>query len=160
MLVTMIVVTALLAGAVVIVQMQLTSARSTELTRSGITSVYCAEAGLTAARPTIAANYNLWAGSLGSTTQPAWLSNTAFSHDLDGDNIDDFEITIRDNDDELAPAANIATADIDLKVFIVSRCIKFPDTPKQVTELIEYEPAGANCYDSQLGGCNSRGNKN
>lgn len=160
MLVTMVLVTSLLAGAVVLVGMQLASGRSTELTRSGISALYCAEAGLTAARPTISTSYSLWDASLLSTTQPSWLSSSAFSHDLDGDGVADFEITIRDNDDEVAPAANNLAQDLDLKIFIVSTCIKYPDTPKQVTELIEYTAAGAACYDRQAGGCNGRGNSN
>ena len=159
MLLTMILITSLLTGAVVIAAMQLSSGRSTELTRSGLSAMYCAEAGLTAARPTIMGNYDQWAGSLGATTQPTWLSNTAFSHDLDGDGVDDFAITIKDNDDEAPPAANNLAVDTDLKIFIVSTCIKFPDTPKQVSELVEYK-AAANCYPSQEGGCNGRGNTN
>lgn len=168
MLVTMVVITSLLAGAVVIVAMQLASGRSTDLTRTGLTSMYCAEAGLTAARSTITGNYDQWATTLPSTTltptikpppQPAWLSNTAFSHDLDGDGVDDFEVTILDNDDEPANTANDLFADADLKVFVISTCTKFPDNPKQVRELIEYKPA-ANCYASQEGGCNGRGNTN
>jgi hypothetical protein len=159
MLVTMVVITSLLAGAVVLVAMQLASGRSTDLTRTGLSAMYCAEAGLTASRATVAGNYDQWSTSLTSTTQPAWLSNTAFSHDLDGDGVDDFAITIKDNDDETAPTPNDLAIDTDLKIFIVSTCIKFPDTPKQVSELIEYKPA-ANCYGSQEGGCNGRGNQN
>jgi hypothetical protein len=160
MVLTMVIITALLSGSAVLVSLQITAGRSTELTRSGLSAIYCAEAGLTAARPAIAANYPQWNASLGATSQPAWLSNTAFSHDLDNDGVDDFAITIRDNDDEVAPAANDLAHDLDLKVFLVSTCIKYPDTPKEVTELVEYQVGGAPCYGAQVGGCIGRGNAN
>ena len=160
MLITMIIIGALLAGAAVVVSMQMSSNRSTDLTRTGVSALYCAEAGLAAAHPTVAANYSQWAASLGSATQPAWLDNTVFSHDLDGDGVDDFTITIKDNDDEIAPAANVPGTDIDLKIFIVSTCTKYlPDNPKQVTELIQYT-GGGTCYQSQEGGCGGNGNSN
>jgi hypothetical protein len=163
MLITMIVVASLLAGAAVLVSMQLASSRSTDLTRAGLSSLYCAEAGLAAAHPTVASSYNQWAATLiadpTGSTQPAWLNNTVFSHDLDGDNVDDFIVTIRDNDDEIAPLANDPTIDKDLQVFITSTCTKYPDTPKQVQELVKFT-GGGGCYQSQQGGCNSNGNSN
>ena len=163
MLVTMIIVSALLAGAAVLVSMQLASSRSTDLERNGLASLYCAEAGMMAAQPTVTSNYSQWAGSMCTTapslcTQPSWLSNTAFSHDLDGDGIDDFYVYIKDDDDETSGANNPAV-DTNNKVFIVSTCTKYPDTPKQVEELILYIPT-ANCYQGQQGGCNGRGNNN
>ncbi|HEU0034744.1 MAG TPA: pilus assembly PilX N-terminal domain-containing protein [Kofleriaceae bacterium] len=159
MMITMVLITVMLAGGAAIVGMQTKSNRSADTTRTGLSALYCAEAGLSAARPVIVTNYDKWSASLGGTTQPDWLSSTAFSHDLDGDGVDDFAITLRDNDDEAAPAANNPTVDTDQKIFIVSTCIKYADQPKQVTELVEYKEA-ANCYASQEGGCNGRGNSN
>jgi hypothetical protein len=159
MLVTLVLITTLLAGGVVLVGLQLKSSRSTELTRNNVSGTYCAEAGLAAARAAVAANYDQWNPALASGQQPDWLSNTAFSHDLDGDGADDFVIVLRDNDDEVPPAPNDPTRDIDLKIFIVSTCIMHPGHPKRVLELIEYKPA-LNCYESQEGGCNGRGNAN
>jgi len=60
MLVTMIIISSLLAGAAVLVSMQLASNRSSDITRSGLSATYCAEAGLSAARSVVAANYNNW----------------------------------------------------------------------------------------------------
>src|SRR2546430_14927529 len=119
MLVTLIITTSLLAGAAVVVSMQLSSTTSTGLTKNGLSALYCAEAGLAAARPTVANNYGLWNSTLTNDptgqAQPAWLSNTALSHDLDGDGVDDFTVSIKDNDDEIAPVANNPAIDTDTK---------------------------------------------
>ena len=162
MLITMIVISALMGGAAVLVQLNLSSSHGTELAKHGLTALYCAEAGLTAARATVAASYPQWAGSLCTTTpstsctQPAWLASTAFSHDLDGDGVDDFVIYIKDNDDD-GTAANNKAVDNDLQIFVVSRCIKYPESPKEVEELIQYS-GGGTCYDAQQGGCGANGN--
>ena len=163
MLVTLIIISSLLAGAAVVVSMQLASQRSSGLTRVGLSALYCAEAGLSAAHATVAANYGQWNPTLladpTGSTQPAWLGNAAFSHDLDGDGVDDFIVTIKDNDDETAPVPNDPTTDIDTKVFIVATCTKYSDTPKQVVELVKYT-GGGTCYQSQEGGCGGNGNGN
>lgn len=163
MLVTLIIIAALLGGAAVVVSMQLSSTQSTALTKNGLSAMYCAEAGLTAARPTVAASYGQWNVTLQADptgrTQPSWLGDTAFSHDLDGDGADDFVVAIKDNDDEIAPAVNDPTTDIDTKIFIVATCTKYPDTPKQVEELVKYS-GGGTCYQSQEGGCAGNGNSN
>lgn len=158
MLVTMVILASLLAGAAVLVSLQLGANRSTDMTRSGISALYCAEAGLAAARTTVAANYAQWNASLNQTTEPTWLAN-AFSHDLDGDTIADFQITLKDNDDEQSPLANDPTRDNDLQVFVVSTCIKHAETPKQVSELLLFNGA-TSCYQSQVGGCGGNGNSN
>jgi len=133
MLVTMIVVSALLAGAAVLVSMTL-------------------------AQPVVIANYSQWAGSLCTTMpncpEPSWLTS-GFNHDLDGDGIPDVTVYIKDNDDSDPSLA----VDTDNTIFIVSTCIKYPDTPKQVEELILYTPTPT-CYQGQQGGCNGRGNNN
>ena len=167
MLVTMIIIASLLAGAAVVASMQVSSNRSTELTRNGLSALYCAEYGLTAGRGYVTQNFMLWNAALtancsdGDCTtliQPTWLDNAVFSHDIDGDGVDDFEISIRDNDDETS-GAQVYTTDIDNTVFIVSRCTKYPDTPKQIEELVLYKPA-MNPYCTQEAGVNSRANDN
>lgn len=168
MVVTMIVVAALLAGAAVLASMQLSSNRSTELTRNGLAALYCAEAGLTAARAHVANNYAVWTAALAANcadadcttlVQPTWLGTGAFSHDVDGGAVsDDFQVYIRDNDDEPSGTQDYA-ADVDDQVFIVARCTKYADTPKQVEELIKYKPA-MNPYCAQEAGANSRNNDN
>ncbi|MDQ3365008.1 MAG: hypothetical protein M3680_06240 [Myxococcota bacterium] len=165
MLVTMVIVAALLAGAAVVTSMQMSANRATDLTRTGLSALYCAEAGLTLSRAAVASNYDSWGPALAQSqaalaintvpAQPAWLGPTVFDHDLDNDGAADLIVYIRDDDDE--PGANNTALDTNGKVFIVSRCIKWPDTPKQVEELISYTPA-ANCYRDQEGGCNQRNN--
>ena len=163
MLVTMMLISALLAGAAVLVQMNLVGERTADLQRSKLGSLYCAEAGLAAARPVIAANYASWAAALAatpSTAEPAWLSSGIGSHDLDGDGVADFAVYIKDNDDELPPAANDPSTDSDLKIWIVSRCVKYPDTQQEVEELVTWS-GGGTCYNAQgPGGCAGNGNTN
>ena len=160
MLVTMVVVSSLLAGAAALASMQLVSHHATDVSKSSLSSLYCAEAGLLAARPIVAANYSQWAGSLGTNTEPSWISS-AISHDLDGDpsNDPDFTITLKDNDDELPPLTPDPTTDNDRRIFIVSRCIKYSEVPKEVEELVQYS-GGGSCYQSQQGGCAGNGNSN
>jgi len=154
MLVAMILMAALLAGAAVLVSLQLTSNRGTEMTRTGISALYCAEAGLTASRSTIAINQGDWGTFLGSSAEPTWLSTV--EHDLDGDNVDDFTIRLVDNFDEQS-GSDAPTADLDGKIYIVSRCTKYPDTPREVRELITFTEV-THCYGSQRGGCGGNGN--
>lgn len=157
MLVTLILIAALLGGAAVLVSTQLAASRSTDLIRMTMLSTDCAEAGLSAARPVVLANYAQWAGSLGTGTEPSWITS-AVNHDLDGDGAADFVITLKDNDDD-APAANDLLHDNDLRIFVVSRCTKYSETPKEIEELVQYS-GGGTCYQSQQGGCASNGNSN
>jgi hypothetical protein len=157
MLVTLILIAALLGGAAVLVSTQLAASRSTDLIRMTMLSTDCAEAGLSAARPVVLANYALWAGSLGTGTEPSWITS-GVNHDLDGDGAADFVITLKDNDDD-APAANDLLHDNDLRIFVVSRCTKYSETPKEIEELVQYS-GGGTCYQSQQGGCASNGNSN
>jgi hypothetical protein len=154
MLVTMIMVAALLAGAASLAAMQMKSMRGSEMARTSISSLHCAEAGIVAARSAVMTNYALWNASLGETTEPSWLS--AVNHDIDNDGTADYLITLRDNDDE---ATNDLTRDNDLQVFVVSTCIKFPDVQTQVAEMVRFN-GGGNCYQAQLGGCGGNNNAN
>jgi hypothetical protein len=164
MLVTMILIAALLAGAAVLAAMQMSSTRSSDVTRTGMSATYCAEAGLAQARAIVAANYTNWgswlctAASTSSCTEPAALYTAIGSHDIDGVAGDDFMIYLRDNDDELSGANNIAV-DNDLRIFIVSRCTKYAENTKEVEELVQYS-GGGTCYQSQQGGCWGNGNSN
>lgn len=167
-LITLIVIVALLGGGAVLVGMQMSSTRSTEVARSNMTSLYCAEAGLNAARRIVANNYPLWNAALALTetngvgnplSQPTWLDAAAIDHDLENDGGDDFVISLKDNDDELPPLAADLTLDNDLQIYIVSTCTKFPENKKQVSELIRFS-IGGKCYDKQLGGCGGNNNQN
>jgi hypothetical protein len=164
MLVTLILISALLAGAAVLAAMQMSSTRSSDVTRTGMSATYCAEAGLAQARAVIAAQYTSWgswlcsATSASACTEPASLYTAIGSHDLDGVTGDDFMVYLRDNDDELSGSNNLGS-DNDLRVFIVSRCIKYPENIKEVEELVQYS-GGGTCYQSQQGGCWGNGNSN
>ena len=131
LIVVMLVIAATLAAGAILAQMQSTTSHASELTRTSITGLYCAEAGLAAARATVIAQVAAWDPALGAATEPGWLG--AIEHDIDGDGVADFVITLRDNDDE--PVNDLAH-DTDHAVFIVSTCIKHPDSPTQVTELV------------------------
>jgi hypothetical protein len=157
MLVTMIIVSSLLAGAAVLVSMQLSSNRASDLTRTGLSATYCAEAGLDAARSVVQANVANWPSALLACgagpypcAEPVWLQSPIINHDLDGDGLPDFALYIKDNDDEIPPIPNNLTVDNDLSVFIVSRCIKYADTTKEVEELINFSGGGQD-YRSQQG---------
>ena len=154
LLVTMIIVSALLAGAAVLVHMQMKSSRGAEMSRTMTSALHCAEAGLTAARPVVMTSYPQWNASLGMTVEPAWLASV--NHDIDGDNAADFRITLKDNDDD---TPNDLTRDNDLTVYVLSTCIKYPDVYTQVAELVRFN-GGGNCYQSQLGGCGGNNNAN
>jgi hypothetical protein len=163
MLITLVLIASLIAGAAVVVSMQLSSTKSADVTKTGMTSLYCAEAGLAAAHTYVALNKANWNAALALSaandfTEPTWLQS-AFSHDLDqpADGVADFQIYLKDNDDETG--TNNLAADLDGRVWIISRCIKYADNPKQVGELVEAS-GGSHCYDSQEGGCGGNGNAN
>lgn len=158
MLVTLIIVSALIAGGAVLVSMQMSSNRGAEVTNTGVTALYCAEAGLAAARPVVVANYLNWAGNLGTGVEPSWLASLDFDVDNDGASAHDFTITLKDNDDELS-GTNDTTVDQDLRIFVISTCNLFPDTPKQVMELVRYSGGGQK-YKAQAGGNAGNGNDN
>lgn len=156
MLVAMILMAALLAGAAVLVSLQMGANRNTELTKTGITALYCAEAGLTAARSAVAINQGDWGAYLGTGNQPSWLANIA--NDVNGDNVGpDFRITLEDNFDETG--TDVPTVDSDGKIFVVSQCLLYPDTPREVRELVDFTTV-SHCYSAQRGGCGGNGNMN
>ena len=156
MLVTMILITALMAGATALVSMQHDSMHATELTRNKVGAVACAEAGLATARSAVASNYAQWDAALAAGQQPSWLASLA--RDLDGDNQADFELTLQDNEDELS-GTNDPSHDNDLAIYVVSTCVKYSDVPVRVAELVRYS-GGGSCYNAQLGGCGGNNNGN
>lgn len=169
-LITMLLTVSILAGGAVLVGMQLSGTRSVDVARQKEIALHCAEAGLAAARRTIALNYANWTASLCNPPSPAgtgacaiglpaneptWLTS-AISHDIDGDTVNDFTITLVDNEDEIAPTANNMALDNDLQVYIVSTCLKFPDLKQQVRELVKVNP-GNTCYGPQRLACSGGG---
>jgi len=167
MLATLLVIVSLVAGAAVLVGLQVASNRSTDLTRSGTSALYCAEAGLVAARPIVVANYSQWGAALTQSaasnfTEPTWLV-TGINASMGGHDLDttvastDFRIHLEDNHDEAG--ASVPGSDTDLRIFIVSTCLAYPDTPTQVRELVEYNGV-VGCYPWQIGGCGGANNTN
>jgi hypothetical protein len=171
-LITMLLTVALLAGGAVLIGMQLTSTKTTDVARLNKSSLYCAEAGLVAARAAVAANYPAWGAALcnpppprGTGTcvigspaaEPIFLQHPAVNHDIDGDGAQDFVLTLVDNDDEPGSGANDLSVDVDLQIFVTSTCIKFPDIRRQVSELVKHN-AVVPCHKAQAGGCDGGGN--
>jgi hypothetical protein len=152
---------ALLAGGALAIYLEVSDTRATSYVPAARRSLYCAEAGLAAARPIVGANYATWVDVLDGNPEndPPWYPITG---DIDDppDGVPDYEVAIRDNDDELAPAANDPTHDNDLEIFVVSTCIKYPDSPREVLELVMYKGGGA-VYRNQSGqGSGNTGNTN
>lgn len=159
LIVVLVVVVALLAAAAVLIRSQLNSTRSAGMAKSQKESLYCAEAGLAAARARIGESYAQWPDLLDAdaTNNPHWYP---IQGDLDGDGEVDYEVTIRDNDDEAPPAPNNPAQDNDLRIFVVSRCVQSADSPQRVMELIRYE-GGGTVYRHQAGqGSGNTGNIN
>ena len=150
---------ALLAGGAIAVYVQVSSTRSTRFLVEARASLYCAEAGLAAARNIIGQSINEWPAILDAdpSNDPGWYPITG---DLDGDGVNDYEVTVRDNDDELPPDANDPNTDNDLALFISSRCIRYPESPREVFEMIKFETGGSS-YRGQAGqGAGNTGNVN
>jgi hypothetical protein len=159
MIVVITMITALMLGAGVALYLQIADTRGAGLIRTSRASLYCAEAGLAASRPVIGANYTLWPDMLDTddTNDPIWYPMTG---DIDGDGVDDYEVEIVDNDDEFLPDTLDPNTDNDLKIFVVSRCTKYPDTPREVLELVIYS-GGGSVYRNQSGqGSGNTGNAN
>jgi hypothetical protein len=170
MLITMILISAILAGAAVLVSIQLSANKGTEITNTGMRALHCAEAGLALSRATVATNHTGggWTGNIGTGNEPSWLASV--NHDIDGDTIADFYITLEDDDDEFPTngGSNSTTADVNNRVFIVSRCgtkisgvftPKYADFPREVRELMSVSNI-TSCFNGQKGGCNNNNNGN
>jgi hypothetical protein len=159
LIVVMVLLVALLAGAGVALSVQLGDTRSVGLIRETRDSTYCAEAGLAASRATISASYASWALLLDgdAANDPPWYPIVG---DIGDGGDPDYEVTVRDNDDERAPNANDPTRDDDLLLFIVARCTRYPDTPREILELVGYEGAGSVYRDQQGQGASNTGNTN
>lgn len=158
---SMILLSGLLVAAAASVYLLTAETRSTSYTTMARRSLFCAEAGLAAARSVVAANHAGWSAALDSdpSNDPAWYPITGHL-DANGSGPPDYRVTLRDNDDELPPLDNDPIRDNDLRVFIVSSCVLYPEHPRTVMELIEYSAAG-HAYRNQSGqGAGNTGNAN
>jgi hypothetical protein len=149
--VTLILVTALLAGGALAMYLQLADTRSAQYVTESRASLYCAEAGLARARRFVSINVQLWPAMLDDDD-----GNDPEGYPIEG-RLDgattgppDFRVVIRDNDDELPPAANNPGLDTDGTIFMVSTCLRYPDTPREVLEMISFSGGGFN-YRNQSG---------
>lgn len=159
MLVVAMVLIALLAGGGIALYVQVSATRSTGYLATSRSALYCAEAGLAVGRRIIGQNVGDWQSILDAsdTNDPSWYPITG---DLDGDGTPDYEVTVRDNDDELPPDANNPQVDNDLSLFVVSRCTRYPETPREVFELVSFSTGGGG-YRNQAGqGTGNTGNAN
>jgi hypothetical protein len=157
----MVLVSSLLAGGALAVYLAVGDTRASSYTSSSRGALFCAEAGLASARALIGASYASWPLLLDGDpgNDPSWYP---IRGDIDSptDGVNDYEVTVRDNDDEMAPAVNNPRRDNDLKVFVVSKCTRHSDTPRQVLELLTYT-GGGTVYRNQSGqGASNAGNVN
>lgn len=158
---SLIVLSGLLVAAGASVYLLTAETRSTSYTTMARRSLFCAEAGLAVARPIVAGNHGGWNLALDSNTanDPAWYPITGHL-EANQTGAPDFVVTLRDNDDELPPLDNEPFRDNDLRIFIVSRCARYPEHPRTVMELVEYSSAG-HAYRNQGGqGAGNTGNAN
>ena len=147
LVVVMIILIALLAAGAVAIRLQMSDTRSTGLVRQSRDSLFCAEAGLAAARETVAnwGREGRWNSLLTADTADD-PTGYPISVDTDGDTEEDYNVVIVDNDD----GDGNPEADADQRVFIVSTCTRNANTPRTVRELIRFN-AIANSYSNQAG---------
>jgi hypothetical protein len=159
LIVVMIILTSLIAGTGIALYVHLNQTRGAGIVRQGRDATYCAEAGLARARARIAENQPLWGSMLdtNASNDPSWYPITG---DVDGDGVPDFQVTIRDNDDEAPPAPLDPTVDNDLVVFLVSRCTRFNEVPREIVEMVFHDGAGAGYRDQSGQGSANTGNVN
>jgi hypothetical protein len=157
MLVVASILTALLAGGGIALYLQLQSTRSASLAKSGVASLYCAEAGMAQAQPIFTNQASQWNLILDAdaSNDPVWYPVTG---DLDGNGTDDYEVTLRDNDDEAL--VNDTTKDIDNRVFVIARCLQNPEVPRTVMSLLDIAASGHNYRNQSGGGAANTGNQN
>jgi hypothetical protein len=147
---------ALLAGGGVALYIQLQNTKGVAQVKGARSALYCAEAGLSVARPLITLNYPTWQLALsGGTTD--WHP---IPGDLDGDGVDDFNVTIKDNDDEVPPVVNDPTRDVDRQVFAVAQCLKDGVVVREIWELVALATGGHVYRNQGGGGAFNSGNQN
>ena len=149
MIIVMVILTALLSAGAVAIYVQVSDTRTTGLIRSARSSLYCAEAGLPEATRQLMLHYTDWPLVLAGDTTLGWYPVAV---DLDADGTDDVVVTVVDNDDETPPTPNDPTADADLRLFLVSECMKWTDsTPREIVVLVRFDPT-VHEYGDMAGG--------
>ena len=144
---TMILISALLAGGALALYLQVSDVRSAQYVTEKRAALYCAEAGLVGARGYVVANSGSWTLMLNGDTLDD-PEGYPVEGDLDDDGDADWRVVIKDNDDE-HPSDNPAS-DSDGTVFMISTCLTYPDTPREVMQLVRVS-AGQHRYRNQRG---------
>jgi Tfp pilus assembly protein PilX len=147
LVVTMMVVIALLAAGALALYLQMADTHSAQYVTQKRGALYCAESGLAGARDYILANATSWPTMLDSdsTNDPVGYP---VEGDLDGDNVNDWHVVLRDDDDEFP--TNDPTVDTNGTVFMVATCLAYPDTPREILQMISVSGGGMN-YRNQSG---------
>jgi hypothetical protein len=147
LVVTMRVVVALLAAGALALYLQMADTHSAQYVTQGRGALFCAESGLAGARDYVSDNSVDWPQMLDTDT-----SNDPDGYpvegDLDGDGVNDWRVVIRDDDDEFP--TNDPNVDANGTIFLVSTCLQYPDTPREVLEMISFSGGGTN-YRNQSG---------
>jgi Tfp pilus assembly protein PilX len=168
LLIVVLILLAALVGALA-VRGSFTDLRMSGSERVARTSFYCAEAGLNAARPTVAANYAQWNEMLAGTVQGGAArpyTGTISGGIGAGGSSSDYKVWIKDNKDEPPTLPDNPQVDNDLTVILISICTNSNYTGttsdgRELHELITYATNKPNDYINQAGHSSTHsGNEN
>lgn len=136
LVVVAILLVALLGLGAVFLRLQTADTRSTGIVRDRREALFCAEAGLAHARRVVGlwGATGLWDNVLSETTDDD-PPNYPIEGDLDGDGLADYRVVVADNGE----GDGDPTRDTDLRLFLVSSCIRPRATPETVKELVVFE---------------------
>lgn len=157
---------ALLGIAAIGLSLQLNSTKSTALVKDSRASLYCAEAGLAAARAALIQNRSDWNNVLDGSSIGTWYvlppaippEEVGIVGDLDGIGplTADYSVVIRDD----ADGDNNLDRDNNDTIIVTSTCLLYPTAPATVTEIISLMGRGQ-AYRNQSGqGSGNTGNAN
>ena len=156
---------ALLGIAAVGLSIQLNSTKSIGLIKDTRASLYCAEAGLQAARDIIVSNRKDWNKVLSNTPGLSWYqypdggptNPEGITGDADGDGItNDYSVTFVDDGDDADP-----TTDDNDTIVVTSKCLLYDDmTPVSITEVLSLRGLGHIYRNQSGGGPGNTGNEN
>jgi hypothetical protein len=157
LVVTMILVTGLLAVSALALYLSTADNQAVRYTVDSRTTLYCAESGLAGARAYVAGNVSSWPLMLdaSASNDPTGYPVTG---DLDGDGNPDWQVTLKDNDDEF-PTDN-PDVDSDGVVYMVATCIANTESEREVMELVSVGGGGTNYRTQAGGGGGNTGNLN
>lgn len=124
--------------------------------RSAKTGFYCAEAGLAASRAYFGSSYAQWNAMFAGNA----VAGYPVTGDLDGDGLNDYQVTLQDDSDELPPLTNNPLVDNNLTAVMVSKCVSATMGTRQLQEIVMCNTRGTN-YRYQSGhGSAHQGNEN